>query len=147
MNPTNPTRSARARPAERRCFASELDIFEGFGNIQYGGSRTDDFFSGALHRNTAGFYGQPDTLRCVLDGTGLDLSDWHVYAARWTDSTVSYYVDGQLQGSVNTFDSTRQPMHLLLYNWNTAWEDENMPNASTPDRLDVSVDWVRVWQQ
>jgi hypothetical protein len=38
-------------------------------------------------------------------------------------------------------------MHLLLYNWNTDWEDENMPNASTLDRLDVSVDWVRVWQQ
>ena len=129
------------------CFASELDIFEGFGNIQYGGSRTDDFFSGALHRNTSGFYGQGDTVRGVLQGTGLDLSQWHVYAALWTDSTVSYYVDGQLQGSVNTFDSTRQPMHLLLYNWNTPWEDENMPNASTPDRLDVSVDWVRVWQQ
>ena len=48
---------------------------------------------------------------------------------------------------MNTFDSTRQPMHLLLYNWNTDWEDENMPNASTPDRLNVSVDWVRVWQQ
>ena len=129
------------------CLTSELDIFEGFGNIQYGGSRTDDFFSGALHRNTGEFYGQPNQFRFVQRGTGLDLSDWHVYAARWTDSTVSYYVDGQLQGSVNTFDSTRQPMHLLLYNWNTDWEDENMPNASTPAQLDVSVDWVRVWQQ
>jgi len=132
---------------EAQCFASELDVFEGFGNIQYGGTRQDDFFSGALHRNTSGFYGQGDTVRGVTRGTGLDLSQWHVYAARWTDSTVSYYVDGQLQGSVNAFDSTRQPMHLLLYNWNTDWEDENMPNASTPDRLDVSVDWVRVWQQ
>jgi hypothetical protein len=129
------------------CFASELDIFEGFGNIEYGGSRTDDFFSGALHRNTSGFYGQGDTVRGVLHGTGLDMSDWHTYAALWTDLTVSYYLDGQLQGSVDTFDSTRQPMHLLLYNWNTDWEDENMPNASTLDRLDVSVDWVRVWQQ
>jgi hypothetical protein len=129
------------------CLTSELDIFEGFGNIQYGGSRTDDFFSGALHRNTGEFYGQPNQFRFVQRGTGLDLSQWHTYAALWTDSTVSYYIDGQLQGSVNTFDSTRQPMHLLLYNWNTDWEDENMPNASTPDLLDVSVDWVRVWQQ
>jgi hypothetical protein len=38
-------------------------------------------------------------------------------------------------------------MHLLLYNWNTPLEDENMPNASTPAQLHVSVDWVRVWQQ
>jgi Glycosyl hydrolases family 16 len=129
------------------CLTSELDIFEGFGNIQYGGSRTDDFFSGALHRNTGEFYGQPNQFRFVQRGTGLDLSQWHTYAALWTDSTVSYYIDGQVQGSVNTFDSTRQPMHLLLYNWNTEWEGENMPNASTPDQLDVSVDWVRVWQQ
>jgi Glycosyl hydrolases family 16 len=129
------------------CLTSELDIFEGFGNINYGGTRQDDFFSGALHRNTGEFYGQPNEFRFVQRGTGLDLSQWHRYAALWTDSTVSYYVDGQLQGSVSTFDSTQQPMHLLFYNWNTDWEDENMPNAGTPDRLDVSVDWVRVWQQ
>jgi len=129
------------------CYGSELDVFEGFGHILYGGTRTDDVFSGALHRNTSGFYGQPDSVRGVLHGTGLDLSQWHVYAALWTDSTVSWYLDGQPQGSVNTFDSTDQPMNLLLYNWNTVWETENMPNASTPDRLDVSVDWVRVWQQ
>jgi hypothetical protein len=129
------------------CLTSELDIFEGFGHIQYGGTRTDDFFSGALHRNTGEFYGQPNQFHSVQRGTGLDLSQWHTYAALWTDSTVSYYIDDQLQGSVETFDSTQQPMHLLFYNWNTDWEDENMPNAATPDRLDVSVDWVRVWQQ
>ena len=133
-------------PPVAECLSSELDVFEGFGNIQYGGTRTDDFFSGTLHRNSCQCYGQGNQSRFVQHGTGLDLSQWHVYAARWTDSTVSYYIDGQLQGSVSTFDSTRQPMHLLLYNWNTPWETENMPNAGTPDRLDVSVDWVKVWQ-
>ncbi len=38
-------------------------------------------------------------------------------------------------------------MHILLHNWNTSWEDENMPTSSTPDTLDVWVDWVRVWEQ
>ena len=38
-------------------------------------------------------------------------------------------------------------MHLLLYNWNTGWEDENMPTSTTENELDVFVDWVRVWQQ
>jgi hypothetical protein len=128
------------------CWSSELDVFEGFGRIDVG-TLVDDFFSGAVHRNSAGFYGQPDQFRFVQRRTGLDLSEWHVYAALWTDSTVSYYIDGQVQGSVSTYDSTRQPMHLLFYNWNTPWEDENMPNAGTPDQLDVSVDWVRVWQQ
>ena len=129
------------------CWASELDVFEGYGRINVGApdDPVTDFFSGALHRNTAGFYGQPNEFRFVQRRTGLDLSEWHVYAALWTDSTVSYYVDGQLMGSVPTYDSTRQPMHLLLYNWNTPWEDENMPNADTPDQLDVSVDVLRSW--
>jgi hypothetical protein len=134
-------------PPVAECLSSELDVFEGFGNIQYGGTRTDDFFSGTLHRNSCQCYGQGNQSRFVQHGTGLDLSQWHVYAALWTDSTVSWYIDGEFQGSVATFDSTRQPMHLLLYNWNTDWESENMPNAGTPDQLDVSVDWVRVWQQ
>jgi hypothetical protein len=131
------------------CWASELDVFEGFGRINVGdpSDPVNDFFSGAVHRNSAEYYGQPNEFRFVQGRTGLDLSEWHVYAALWTDATVKYYVDGELQGEVDTFDSTRQPMHLLLYNWNTDWEDENMPDQSTPDRLDVSVDWVRVWQQ
>ena len=70
-----------------------------------------------------------------------------VQLALWTPTSISYYIDGVLQGSVTPFDSTAQPMHLLLYNWNTDWEDENLPTSSTPDVLDVVVDWVRVWQQ
>jgi Glycosyl hydrolases family 16 len=145
--PYDPNPYCQQRLPVAECWASELDVFEGFGNIEYGGTRTDDFFSGTLHRNSSGYYGIPNSPRFVQRGTGLDLSQWHVYAALWTESTVSYYIDDELQGSVDAFDSTQQPMHLLLYNWNTDWEDENMPNAGTPDRLDVSVDWVRVWQQ
>ena len=58
-------------------------MFEGFGRIFYGGTRTDDVFSGTLHRNTSGLYGQPDSVRGVLRGTGLDLSQWHTYSALW----------------------------------------------------------------
>jgi Glycosyl hydrolases family 16 len=142
----NPVCAQQGLP-RAECLTSELDVIEGFGNIQYGGSRQDDFFSGALHRNTSGFYGAPDSVRAVQRGTGLEMEDYHVYAAKWTASQVSWYIDGQLQGTVDAFDSTNQPMHLILHNWNTSWEDENMPNASTPDTLDVAVDWVRVWQQ
>ena len=75
------------------------------------------------------------------------MSQYHVYAARWTPTQISYYIDGQLQGSVAPFDSTSQPMHVMLYNWTTDWESENVPNSSTQPELDVFVDWVRVWQQ
>ena len=130
-----------------QCVSAELDVFEGFGKILYGGSRTDDFFSGTLHRNSCGCYGVANQSRFVQKGTGLDLSQWHTYAARWTPTQITYYIDGVAQGSVAPFDSTPQPMHLLLYNWNTGWEDENMPTSTTENELDVFVDWVRVWQQ
>ena len=128
------------------CFESELDVFEGFGNIQYGGTRTDDFFSGALHRNTGEYYGEPNQFAASRSvpasscpsGTSTPPSG---------PPTVSYYVDGPTARVGKHLRLDLQPMHLLLYNWNTAWEDENMPNASTPAQLDVSVDWVRVWQQ
>jgi uncharacterized coiled-coil protein SlyX len=128
------------------CYASELDIIEGFGNIQYGGSRTDDWFSGALHRNTNGHYGVPDTVRSVQVGTGAEMEQYHTYAAKWTSNEVCWYFDEQQLGCRATFDSTNQPMHVILYNWNTSWEDENMPTSTSPD-LNVWVDWVRVWQQ
>jgi hypothetical protein len=31
-------------------------------------------------------------------------------------------------------------MHVLLYNWNTDWEDENVPDGTSPDNLDVFID-------
>lgn len=137
------------------CLSAELDVFEGFGTINYGGSRTDDFFSGTLHRNSSGHYGVANQSRHNQRGTGLDMSQYHVYAARWTPTTVCFYIDGILQadsdgtpsGCLASFDSFAQPMHLLLYNWTTGWEDENLPNASTQAELDMWVDWVRVWQQ
>jgi beta-glucanase (GH16 family) len=70
----------------------------------------------------------------VSRGTGLEMEEWHTYAAKWTSGQVCWYIDGQRQGCVNAFDSTNQPMHLLFDNWNTEWEDENMPNADTRSR-------------
>jgi beta-glucanase (GH16 family) len=128
------------------CYGSELDVFEGYGDIQYGGSRMDDWWSGTLHRNTSSFYGVPNTTRGLNDGTGLELEQYHTYSARWTPNQVCYFLDNVQKGCLNTFDSTNQPMYLLLYNWNTVWESENMPNSTTPNVLDVAVDWVRVWQ-
>jgi hypothetical protein len=131
----------------QECYASELDVFEGFGNINYGGSRTDDWFSGALHRNTNGWFGVPDQVRGVSLGTGAEMEEYHTYSARWTPTEVCWFFDGAQVGCRAAFDSTNQPMYLLLYNWNTVWETENMPNSTTEPELDVFVDWVRVWQR
>lgn len=143
----NPLCGTGGQFPKAECLSAELDVFEGFGTINYGGSRTDDFFSGTLHRNSSGHYNEANQSRFVQRGTGLEMENYHVYAAKWTATSISFYIDGQLQGTITPFDSTKQPMHLLLYNWTTGWEDENVPNASTENELDVWVDWVRVWQQ
>jgi beta-glucanase (GH16 family) len=78
---------------------------------------------------------------------GMNLSGWHVYAARWTSTNVTWYLDDRLIMSTPVYDSTDQPMHLLFYNWSTSWEPGNGTSASTPDELHTEVDWIRVWQE
>jgi beta-glucanase (GH16 family) len=78
---------------------------------------------------------------------GMNLSGWHVYAARWTSTNVTWYLDGRSIMSASVYDSTDQRMHLLFYNWSTPWEPGNGTSAATPTELHTEVDWVRVWQQ
>jgi hypothetical protein len=124
------------------CLVSEIDVFEGYGNHL-------DVFTGAIHRNTGGFYGHPDQHNSNnwQPQPGMDLSGWHVYAARWTGTEVAWYLDGRRIMSAPVYDSTDQRMHLLFYNWRTPWQEGNETSADTPDELRTEVDWVRVWQQ
>jgi chitodextrinase len=120
------------------CMTAELDVFEGQGHLPRD-------FSGALHRNTAGFYGAPDVYRQVYATTGVDMTaGFHVYSAKWTQAEVCWYLDESLLGCRPTYDSTNQPMHLLFYQWPDSWARD--PDASSPDELHTEVDWVRVWQ-
>jgi hypothetical protein len=138
-------------PPLAQCYAGEIDIFEGYGSVN-GGFPDDpvhDVHTGTIHRNSCDCYGVQNTMRQgSWERTGKDLSEFHTYGMLWTPTAIRWYFDGVQIGSVvQPFDSTQQPMHLLFYNWNTDWEAENMPNAGTPDSLDVSVDWVRIWQR
>ena len=130
-----------------QCVSAELDVFEGFGKILYGGSRTDDFFS----RHAA-----PQLVRLLRGGEPVPVRPARrrcrhepvAHLRRPMDADSDHLLHRRVaQGAVAPFDSTAQPMHLLLYNWNTGWEDENMPTSASENELDVFVDWVRVWQQ
>jgi Glycosyl hydrolases family 16 len=124
------------------CLSAEIDVFEGYGNHL-------DVFTGTIHRNSCGCYGEPSRMNSNnwQPQPGMDLSGWHVYAARWTSTDVTWYLDGRRIMSAPVYDSTDQPMHLLFYNWGTPWEGGNETSAATPDQLHTEVDWVRVWQQ
>jgi hypothetical protein len=86
------------------------------------------------------------------DGVLADASRYHTYAVEWTPTTMRFYYDGKL-----TFEHAWKPLAPLLgsqpfdqpFNvvlnqaWGGLW---NAPTAETPDRVTMTVDWVRVWK-
>lgn len=87
-----------------------------------------------------------------LINSGIDLSqDFHNYAVFWTDTAITFYIDGTVGG---TFDTTNypefaQPFYMLLNmqmgsrlaNWVPA------ADATTPDTMDMLIKSVRAWQR
>jgi Glycosyl hydrolases family 16 len=126
------------------CHSAELDVYEGYGFWP-------DVFTGTLHSNSCGCYGVGNQTNAGINSwqpQGFNIhQDWHVFSVLWTTTQVKWYLDEQLSHTWNAYASTNQPLHVILSNWNTVWEPQNMPNSSTPDELHTEVDWVRVWQQ
>jgi beta-glucanase (GH16 family) len=76
----------------------------------------------------------------------VDVSDWHTYRLDWTPGSLKLYVDGQERASM-THDVPDQQMsfgmqgHVLAAH--EAWFG-GAPDGSTPDRVEIEVDWVKV---
>jgi beta-glucanase (GH16 family) len=136
---TNPNWPNSACPGPE-CLSGEFDVFEGQGH-------EPQVFIGTTHRNSCGCYGVANELRQgVSRDIGVDMTaGWHVYSALWTATEVRWYLDGALLGSVPAFDSLRQRMHMLFYQWPQSWTRDT--DASSPAELHTEVDWVRVWQK
>lgn len=85
-------------------------------------------------------------------GTFDDVSDWHIYELEWDADVMRFIYDGNLIWEHDwaplaplignqPFD---QPFNLVLTQaWGGLW---NAPNKDTPDRVTMTVDWVRVWK-
>ena len=104
-------------------------------------------FYGTLHRNSCNCYGVNDSQNAnAYQPVTPDLgADFHTYSALWTASQISWYLDGQLLMSAPVYDSSNQPMFLLLQMWTGGWTSD--PGPSTPDVLETQVDYVSVWQR
>ncbi|SEJ33834.1 Beta-glucanase, GH16 family [Deinococcus reticulitermitis] len=134
--------------------SGEIDIAEGWGSkptevahtIHYGGVWPNNVYSG--------------TTATYPNGGRMD--GWHVYALEWTPGKLQWFVDGQLtltktawwsaKGNPPTGDADLypwpapfdQPFHLLL-NLAVGGNFDGNPDASTPDRAEMRVDYVRVY--
>jgi len=135
----NPYCSSHGLPSAL-CWSAELDVFEGQGSEPHG-------FYGTLHRNSCNCYGVNDAQNSNnYQPVAPDLgSDFHTYSALWTSSQITWYLDGQRLFSDPVYDSTNQPMYLLLQMWTGGWSSD--PDASTPNVLETQVDYVSVWQR
>jgi beta-glucanase (GH16 family) len=135
----NPYCSQNALPSAL-CYSAELDVFEGQGT-------EPQSFYGTIHRNSSNDYGVSDRQNSNnWQPGGVDLtSGFHTYGMLWTASTISWYLDGRLLMSAPNYDSTNQPMFLLLQMWVGGWTAD--PGPTTPDVLDTQVDYVSVWQR
>lgn len=122
------------------CWSAELDVFEGQGS-------EPTTFYGTVHRNSAGIYGVEDSQNeNNAHDVGIDLTaGFHTYGMLWTPTEIRWYLDGQFIHSAAVYDSTNQPMYLLLSMYIGGWTADT--DATTPDELKAEFDWVRVWQK
>jgi len=112
-------------------YAQEIDNFEGIGQFKTGHS------GGAFLPNG-------DTIATFFSDIGADITDdFHVVGLNWNDSTLDYYLDNVLVGSMSAAGMTHN-MYLIL----------NFAVGSTltgpvPDEvtfpLDFIVDYIKVW--
>jgi beta-glucanase (GH16 family) len=126
--------------APELCASAELDAFEGQG------SEPQSFY-GTIHSNSCDCYGLPDLQNGNnLVDAGLDLTQgFHTYGMLWTAKQITWYLDGKALMSALVYDTTDQPMFLLLQMWTGGWTQD--PDATTPDTLETQVDYVQVWQK
>ena len=129
---------------------AEWDIMENGIQDMDGSKPASSWYFTSLHRNTTdnsddGYCSRPDDVRNTgQQFPGTDLSTWHTWAGHWTSEEMCTYLDGEELTCTEPFDTTAQPMHLVL-------SMIYLPVCSgcppRPSSLEMQVDWVRVWQQ
>ena len=126
--------------ANALCYSAEIDVMEGQGS-------EPSVFYGTHHRNSCSCYGVSNQMNSNnYQPQGFRLADaWQVYSVLWTTTHLHWYVNGVLTHSSPVFDSTNQPLYLLLQMWTGGWT--RGVDSTTPSELRTEVDWVRVWQR
>ena len=76
-----------------------------------------------------------------------DLStDWHIYSLNWGPNEIIWYLDGKVVKSVKSTNVSSQNMYVLL-NLAVGGNLPGKPDKTTPSKLEMLVDYVRVYQK
>lgn len=87
-------------------------------------------------------HGDPMTVEYV----NVDATDWHTYRLDWTPGNLALSVDGQEVKRVTTDVPVQEMsfgMQAQVMGPNDTWFG-GAPDGSTPDRVEIEVDWVEV---
>lgn len=149
-DPLSDQPAKKFRPGD---FSEEIDIFEIFGKVgSIAGSGCDRAVYTTVHRLRTPYLeglvlGGVEPLPLKTRTTKVDFDFWsgyHVYGFLWTETEMTWYVDGQEIFS-RPNDFFKRPLHLvfdceIMYAW-----------TGEPDKADLpqtfSVDYFRFWRE
>ena len=124
-----------------RLLCAEIDIFEGQGS-------QPTYVNNALHSNSGSGFGVPDVQAPDSHwkdaGQGALSGAFNTYAALWTPTEVTWYLNSIQTNTCPPFEQTDQAMFLILTMSTGGWYGST--DRTTPAELTTEVDWVRVWQ-
>ncbi len=91
-------------------------------------------------------YGVDD--RMLHETVAADLNEWHTWGVEWSPDALRYTMDGSVWATVEDAAVVPQTsMHLALqldaWRSSSGWHDTI--DATTPERVEYEVDWVRVY--
>jgi beta-glucanase (GH16 family) len=120
--------------------SGEIDIFEGMGDDPH-------TYFGTLHEWIQG-HTTATTGNAFKLSRDLDFSRFHTYGLLWEPGKVTWYLDDQplhVESTTQIFD--QQDFFLVLgMQEGVDWKSGDLTGVSRPT-LNLSVDWVRVWQK
>lgn len=114
----------------------EIDLAEVIGNAT-------TTLNSTIHTSNDGVtqVGTP-VVRSTVDDLSAGL---HTYGVDWTESSITFYLDGVAMGQVATPEALKASMYLLAnFSVGGTWGGD--PNASTPFPSQMLIDSIRVYQ-
>ena len=151
----------------------ELDILEAH-HMDDSDPNAGVIYTGTLHDHVKNADGTKNIATNIVNATGalgikdyLD-SEWHTYAALWTENYIAWYLDGQLMHSVRFAEGAYPTFYYRDIDSPLDWNEESEPHLKgrtwegahsimntdsmvlflgAHETWPIEVDWVRVWEK